>query len=190
MVYELLSSKMRSRHNIEDNTCGSCRSDEYEHDTSLSSPLNQSLIPSILISSSIDNEEKGMSVNIATSTLKDTHNNSTNNQYNNSKDNDERLKIPRIHYLSTSLMCATCLIINSFLSFFIVEKKRIWTQGHVLPFRCDLAELGFLISMFFSITGSALACTTTDWVWFLPGCITMFLSSIVYLSVEEGCEGH
>lgn len=193
MVYQLLSSKMRSRNNVDVNRCGNCQSDEYEYDT-LSSPLNQSSTQSISISSSIDNEEKGIGIN-AIASPKNTptnnkNNNCTNDQYSNNKDDCEKMKIPRIHHLSTSIMCATCLIINSVLSFFIVEKKRIWTQGHVLPLKCDLAELGFLISMFFSITGSVLACTTTDWIWFLPGCITMFLSSTVYLSVEEGCEGY
>ncbi len=103
---------------------------------------------------------------------------------------DDQTKGTRFTVLTTSILCAFCLLTNSMLSFFLVEKKRLWTQGHVLSPRCDLAELGFLLSFFFSISGSFLACTTTDWIWFIPSCVTLALSSLLYLSVDEGCEDY
>ena len=97
-------------------------------------------------------------------------------------------KVKRWEFIATSMMCATCMLINSSLSFFLVEKERLWTQGHELSLKCEIAEFGFLLSGFLSISGTYLACSNEDWLWFVPGSVTLFISSLIYLSVDTSCE--
>lgn len=97
------------------------------------------------------------------------------------KEERRNCNIGRIQFFVTAIMCAICMIINATLSFFLVEKKRLWTQGHVLPLLCDIAEFGYLIAIFTSISGSILACVKEDWIWFLPGCISLLVSTLIYV---------
>lgn len=99
---------------------------------------------------------------------------------NSKRENPRAMKSQRSFFA-----CGLCMVMNSALSFFIVEKRRVWTHGHVLPMICDVAEFGFLIATFSSFTGSILASAKQEWTWFLPGCISLFISTIIYLIAQR-----
>lgn len=84
-------------------------------------------------------------------------------------------------------MCGLCLLINSCMSFFFVEKKRIWTYGHVLPVGIEMAELGFLISIFLSLWGSILSIVTEDWSWYIPSASVLAMSSGIFILSNRDC---
>eukprot|EP00551_Chaetoceros_affinis_P016283 CAMPEP_0203703656 /NCGR_PEP_ID=MMETSP0091-20130426/43947_1 /ASSEMBLY_ACC=CAM_ASM_001089 /TAXON_ID=426623 /ORGANISM="Chaetoceros affinis, Strain CCMP159" /LENGTH=179 /DNA_ID=CAMNT_0050578405 /DNA_START=30 /DNA_END=566 /DNA_ORIENTATION=+ len=77
------------------------------------------------------------------------------------KDKDEEKNVMKSN--RSFLACGLCMVMNATLSFFIVEKRRLWTVGHALPMICDVAEFGFLVSVFLSFTGSIMANYNRDW---------------------------
>ncbi len=168
---------MRSR-NIPDGKISCCSHGSCD-DSTISNTSQTTSTSSVSISSSADLGEEFRIIQKGSNITTDSA---------RCDSDDGPLKIPCFQMMSTSLLCAMCLILNSALSFFVVEKKRLWTQGHVLPPRCDMAELGFLISFFLSTSGSFMAVTTTDWLWFTPGCFSLFVSSLIYLSEVGDCD--
>lgn len=95
-----------------------------------------------------------------------------------------------VNFGITSVLCTICMIINTSMAVILVEKRRIWSNGHVLPLWCDIAEIGYIVSFFLSVSGSFLAFVTKDWFWFIPGSLVLTFSTLLYLIMQSttGCE--
>ena len=99
------------------------------------------------------------------------------------EENSYRPTILTIQYYLIVLLCGFELFFNSGVCFFLMEKRRIWAPGHTnLPLLIDIVECGFLTALFLSFSGTMIVLVQGDFTWFLPGCIALLISTLIYIA--------